>query len=428
MGETQRGAGNRFAQETLSRQAAGPASPGQATESAIKDSGHGRPIPFSVRAKMEQAFGADLSGIRVHDDSTADAATHELNAKAFTVGEDVYFRAGQLDPGTKEGEHLLAHEVAHTRQQRGNNAARTIGVSHPSDDIEREAHAAADTVATGGTVPSGTLSSQSGNGPGLIARQDYGPVEAAGDVAVGAGTTLEVEAVLRTLYQRSNAAIVREAEYMLSQAISQGADPATAGQTVAKWVVDARNQAKVKIRKWDLDVLRILAERSNLKKYGDPVGPSYDQLRQGDPARSIKPRTDAEIIQGAQKTRPSVNKWVGRLRIAGRILIAIDIGIGVWKVATAPEVDRPRVALREISGLVGAAAGGWGGAKLGGMIGGGIGAWFGGAGAVPGAIIGAVIGGIGGAIGGGLAGREAGEFVADQFYPPALTGFEGSFR
>ncbi len=253
-------------------------------------------------------------------------------------------------------------------------------------------------------------------------------LDPARDLAMGAGTTIEVEAVLRTLYQRADAAIAREAEYMISEALAQGADPATARETVARWVVEARNQAKAQIRRWDLDVLRILAEDRNTQRYGDPLGPSHQQLRYGDPSRGIRPRNNQEIIKGVTKTNPRVNRWVGRLRIAGRIMIAVDVGVSAWNVASAPEVDRPRVALREVGGLAGAAAGGWGGAKLGGMAGAAIGAWFGGAGAAPGAAIGAVMGGIGGAIGGGLLGRAAGELVADQLYPPSETAFEGGFE
>ncbi len=218
----------------------------------------------------------------------------------------------------------------------------------------------------------------------------------------GTASVIEVEAVLRTIYQRMDEAIVQEANYMIEQAIAQGIDPPTARADVAKWVVNARNQAKIKIRNWDLRVLRLLAEKSNQHWYRNPVGPSYNQLRYGDNSlpRPMRARPDSEIISGAKNTRPTVNKWLGRLRIAGRILIAIDIGITAWKVAGAPEVDRPRIIIRETGRMVGAMAGGWAGAKGGSAIGGIIGAWFGGAGAIPGA----AIGGLGGAIVGGISG------------------------
>ncbi|HEV7590719.1 MAG TPA: hypothetical protein VGO40_21595 [Longimicrobium sp.] len=240
------------------------------------------------------------------------------------------------------------------------------------------------------------------------------------DVATGAGTVAEYEALLRTLYQRADEAIFAEAQFMLQS----GVEP----KSVAKWAVKARNQAKAAIRAWDLAVVRLLAEKRNLKKYGDPLGPSYEQLKAGDPAKSIRPHSDADIVRSAGKANAGVSRWAGRLRIAGRILIVVDIAIAAWQVASAPEVDRPRELLRQVGGLAGAAAGGWAGAVVGGEIGAAIGVWFGGAGAIPGAAIGGIIGGIGGALMGGFAGYGAGDLLADQFYPPAQTGFEGGFK
>jgi hypothetical protein len=321
-------------------------------------------------------------------------------------------------------QHLKQAEVLRLQRILGNQALQRLTRDTVRVSIQRDKD-----QPTGGmtsvdapmSIPAPTPASTSSS-----ANPDAGDV--AGDVAVGAGTTAEVEAILRTLYQRADEAILREAEFMIEEAVRQGADRAATETEVAKWVIKARNEAKVKIRQWDLDVLRIMAEESNIRRYGNPVGPSYEQLRHGDPARGIKPRGDREIIEGVRRTRPGVNKWVGRMRIAGRIMIAVDIGISAYTIATTPEVDRPRVTLREIGGLAGAAAGGWAGAKLGGWIGAGIGAWFGGAGAAPGAAIGAIIGGVGGAIAGGMAGRVAGDLVADQFYPPEQTAFEGDFQ
>lgn len=248
---------------------------------------------------------------------------------------------------------------------------------------------------------------QQENAPALNGR------DAARDAGAGAGGVAQFEASLRTLYQRADEAVYREAQFMRSRGVPE--------EQVAQWVVEARNQAKERIRQWDLDVVRLLAERRNMQKYGHPVGLSYEQYRRGDPARSRAPRTNQEIIEGSRNTNRKADRWAGRLRIAGRILIAIDIGVSGWRVATAPEVDRPRVLIEETGGLAGAVAGGWAGAKGGGMVGGRLGG-------LPGAAVGALVGGIGGAIAGGLEGRRGGRFIANQLYPPAQTAFEGGFR
>jgi Domain of unknown function (DUF4157) len=67
------------------------------------------------------ADGVDFDSIRVHYTDTAGAGTdlacRALGARAFTVGTDIYFAAGEFRPGRRDGLWLLAHEVAHVVQQ-----------------------------------------------------------------------------------------------------------------------------------------------------------------------------------------------------------------------------------------------------------------------------------------------------------------------
>ncbi len=79
--------------------------------------GRGNPLPEGVRQKMEQGLGADFSGVRIHTDHPAFLMTRMLNAKAFTSGRDIYFSPHRFAPGSASGDHLLAHELAHTLQQ-----------------------------------------------------------------------------------------------------------------------------------------------------------------------------------------------------------------------------------------------------------------------------------------------------------------------
>ena len=79
--------------------------------------GGGQPLNDGIRAKMEQGFGADFSGVRVHTGGQADTLNRSLNARAFTVGNDVFFGKGQYNPGSSSGQQLLAHELTHTVQQ-----------------------------------------------------------------------------------------------------------------------------------------------------------------------------------------------------------------------------------------------------------------------------------------------------------------------
>lgn len=70
-----------------------------------------------TRSRMEGAFGADFSGVRVHTSATIDTAAEGLQADAFTVGREVYVRRSLYRPGTAAGDSLLAHELTHTLQQ-----------------------------------------------------------------------------------------------------------------------------------------------------------------------------------------------------------------------------------------------------------------------------------------------------------------------
>jgi hypothetical protein len=66
---------------------------------------------------MGKAMGADFSGVRVHTDSQSDELNQSIQAKAFTTGQDVFFRRGAYDPGSRGGQELIAHELTHVVQQ-----------------------------------------------------------------------------------------------------------------------------------------------------------------------------------------------------------------------------------------------------------------------------------------------------------------------
>jgi uncharacterized protein DUF4157 len=79
--------------------------------------GSGTALDGGVRSRMETAFGHDFSRVRVHADGRAAELSTGLNARAFTIGRDVAFAAGEYRPGTLIGDALIAHELAHVTQQ-----------------------------------------------------------------------------------------------------------------------------------------------------------------------------------------------------------------------------------------------------------------------------------------------------------------------
>lgn len=89
--------------------------------------GGGQPLPKSERSYFEPRFGLDFSQVRVHTDAQASEMAKSINAQAFTVGQDVVFRAGKYVPDTlqgREGRRLLGHELTHVVQQTGRQLPR----------------------------------------------------------------------------------------------------------------------------------------------------------------------------------------------------------------------------------------------------------------------------------------------------------------
>ncbi len=100
-------------------------------ESDLKSSkGGGAPLPDSTRSFMENKFDADFSGVRIHTGSDAATMSSQINAQAFTHGNDIYFNQGKYDIGSSQGKGLIAHELTHTIQQgasvQGKSAARKV--------------------------------------------------------------------------------------------------------------------------------------------------------------------------------------------------------------------------------------------------------------------------------------------------------------
>ncbi len=78
---------------------------------ALRESG--RPLASVERSEWESRFGADLSGVRIHDGALAARSAKEADAAAYAVGSHIVLGSGAPKPSTRHGRHLLAHELAH---------------------------------------------------------------------------------------------------------------------------------------------------------------------------------------------------------------------------------------------------------------------------------------------------------------------------
>ncbi len=122
------------------------AKPGKRSLTELTAGSSGQPLPDGTRKKFEARFGTGLGAVRVHIDAKAAEAAQSLGAKAFTVGQCIYFGAGQYNPDTPAGGQLLAHELTHTVQQGNVATDGPLDVNKPGDTHEQEAEAVAKSV------------------------------------------------------------------------------------------------------------------------------------------------------------------------------------------------------------------------------------------------------------------------------------------
>lgn len=104
----------------VQRQGGGRTAATSELETSIQQArGNGQPLADDIKHPMEQAFGADFGSVRVHTDTQSNRLNESIQARAFTTGQDVFFRQGEYSPGSDAGKELLAHELTHVVQQNG---------------------------------------------------------------------------------------------------------------------------------------------------------------------------------------------------------------------------------------------------------------------------------------------------------------------
>ena len=132
---------------------AGGALPDGVAAYLARSRGGGAPLVAGVRAPLERAFGRGLGQVRVHASPEAAWAARSVRARAFTLGKDIWFGAGEYRPGDPGGRRLLAHEVAHALEQRAVASLDGVRVGAVGDPAEARADRAADAVLAGERAP-----------------------------------------------------------------------------------------------------------------------------------------------------------------------------------------------------------------------------------------------------------------------------------
>jgi hypothetical protein len=118
----------------------------QSVQEALQSPEHG--LDNNNRQFMESRFGQDFSSVKLHTGDAASRSAQEMNAAAYTVGQNIVFDNKHYSPDSAQGKHLLAHELTHTVQQR--NAAPLnadkLTTGKENDQLENEADGVADKV------------------------------------------------------------------------------------------------------------------------------------------------------------------------------------------------------------------------------------------------------------------------------------------
>jgi len=117
----------------------------------------GQSLDPAIQRAMENRMDDSFSDVQIHTGAQAAAACESINARAFTVGNHVAFNSGEYDPSSAEGQHVLAHELAHVRQQTDGAVSMLPQEDvelevDPDPTLEREAEETAQQVMEGGEL------------------------------------------------------------------------------------------------------------------------------------------------------------------------------------------------------------------------------------------------------------------------------------
>lgn len=119
----------------VQRQALGAGAAAPATGFAMPGSmGSGAALSRNTLDFFESSFGYGFENVRVHNGPMAAASAAAVQAKAYTIGTDIVFGANEYQPGTVEGRHLLAHELAHVVQQNSGAGPMIQRLAEPDCD------------------------------------------------------------------------------------------------------------------------------------------------------------------------------------------------------------------------------------------------------------------------------------------------------
>lgn len=184
---------NKAAQRDARARAAAPKKAGQDEIVGQALSSPGKPLDGATRERMEARFGRSFGDVRIHADERAAASARALGAAAFTADRSIVFGANRYSPASRDGQLLLAHELAHVAHQSGARQRRP-GIAPPNAWAELRADRAAETAMYGAKPGAALADMRDAGDAWAIHRQvdkisKKGKVEHTGEIGRAPGET-----------------------------------------------------------------------------------------------------------------------------------------------------------------------------------------------------------------------------------------------
>ena len=105
--------------------------------------GSGQKLSEKQNQYFSQKFGRDMSDVHVHTDAASDTISRSLNARAFTIGSDVFLTKGVNPDGGGASMQTMTHELTHVVQQGGHASSGPLKLGAADTAQEHEAESTA---------------------------------------------------------------------------------------------------------------------------------------------------------------------------------------------------------------------------------------------------------------------------------------------
>jgi hypothetical protein len=109
------------------------------SNSIQSERGSGSPLPKEIQTQATRTLQHNFDNVRIHTDAKADSLSRSIQARAFTIGSDIFFKGGVFSPNSKPGRETLIHELTHVVQQAGTHSSGRLKLGPVGNAMEREA-------------------------------------------------------------------------------------------------------------------------------------------------------------------------------------------------------------------------------------------------------------------------------------------------